>query len=179
MLFYFFKRISISTFFLKVEITCLHNVYVRNMFLSLAYITYLILSLKECSLSLIEYLRLHNYSFLGGHSETFYNLTKFDKLFFCWHLPRIYWLKSPAQTCYHWSVSLFSCETDEILCAFIKSWLCSISLTCFTFLDTCLPCMLLYCHQNIWFNDFFWPIFVKIGRYSKLNWSLQKICTNS
>lgn len=76
-----FKRVLTSTFFLKAEITCLHNIHVSNVFLALACITYLRLDLNEPSLSLVAYFRLHNHSFLGGHFEAFYRITKFDKVF--------------------------------------------------------------------------------------------------
>lgn len=80
-LFFSFKRVLTSTFFLKAEITCLHNIYVSNVFLALACITYLRLDLNEPSSSLVAYFRLHNHSFLGGHFEAFYRITKFDKVF--------------------------------------------------------------------------------------------------
>lgn len=129
----FKRRVLTSTFFLKAEITCLHNIYVSNMFLALACITYLRLDLNEPSLSLVAYFRLHNHSFLGGHFETFYRNTKFDKFFFLLILAQNLLVEVTSSPCilsqksYYQSLSLFISNTNEILCTLIKSWLFSIS----------------------------------------------------
>lgn len=116
------KMTCFAFFFLKKNFYCLHNIYVSNMFLALAYITYLRLDLNECSLSLIAYFRLHNHSFLGGHFETFYTITESDMVFFfdtCLEVTSSSCILS--QKSYHWSLPLFSSDTREILCTLIKS----------------------------------------------------------